>query len=81
LGPAYGGFNDIRQHSPDLNEFLTKLAWASGAGQTLPDVTTQGTSAYRELAFVYTPDMRDHGSGKAYPTTPGHFDDPVSCSD
>jgi Ca2+-binding RTX toxin-like protein len=78
---AYGGYNDIRQLSPDLNAFLTKLAWGSGAGQTAADATTQGTSAYRELAFVYTPDIQDHGSGKAFPSTPGHFDDPVSCSD
>lgn len=78
---SYGGFNDIRQHSPALNDFLTKLAWGSGAGQTAADATTQGTSAFRELAFVYPSDNGGHGSGPAFPTTPGHFDDPVSCSD
>jgi Ca2+-binding RTX toxin-like protein len=78
---AYGGYNDVRQHSPDMNAFLTQLAWGTGAGRTPADVTTQGTSAYRELAFVYTSDNKDHGSGKAFPGTPGHFDDPVSCAD
>ncbi|HEX5598291.1 MAG TPA: calcium-binding protein, partial [Micromonosporaceae bacterium] len=78
---AYGGYNDIRQHSPDVQEFLTRLAWGSGAGQTATDVTTPGTSAYLELAYVYTADQKEHGTGKAYPSTPGHFDDPVSCTD
>jgi len=78
---SYGGFNDIRLLAPDLYGFLTQLAWGSGAGRTATDVTTAGTSAFRELAFVYTEDVKDHANGKAYPTTPGHFDDPVSCSD
>jgi Ca2+-binding RTX toxin-like protein len=78
---AYGGFNDIRQHSPAMREFLTSLAWGSGAGRTESDVTTAGTSAYRELAFAYNPDYNTHAVGQAYPGTPGHFDDPVSCSD
>lgn len=78
---AYGGYNDIRQHSPDLTTFLTKLAWGDGAGQVASDVATSGTSAYRELAFVYTKDQKAHGSGPAHTGTPGHFDDPSSCSD
>lgn len=78
---SYGGYNDIRQHSPAMNDFLTKLAWGSGAGRTATDVTTAGTSAYRELAYAYNPDFNQHAVGPAYPTTPGHFDDPVSCSD
>ncbi len=77
---AYGGFNDIRLHAPDLHDFLTGLAWASGAGRSASDVTTPGTSAYRELAFTYTQDQREHGVGKAYPQSPGHFND-VSCVD
>lgn len=68
---AYGGFNDVRQHSPAMQEFLQQVAWASGAGRSASDVTTEGTSAFRELALVYTGDIRDHGSGPAYPTTPG----------
>ncbi|MFC7614521.1 calcium-binding protein [Actinokineospora soli] len=79
--PAYGGYNDIRQFSPDMQTFLTRLVWGTGAGQTAADATTAGTSAFRELALVYSADNKDHGNGKAYPTTPGHFDDPVSCSD
>ncbi|GAA6526297.1 calcium-binding protein [Intrasporangium sp. DVR] len=75
---AYGGFNDIRQMSPDLLTFLQRLAWASGAGREATDVTTSGTSAFVELALVYTSDINGHGSGSAYPTTPGHFEE-VAC--
>jgi hypothetical protein len=57
------------------------LAWAAGAGRTASDVTTPGTSAFLELAYTYTGDTGDHGAGKAYPGTPGHFDDPTSCTD
>jgi hypothetical protein len=78
---AYGGFNDVRQHSPAMQQFLTSLAWGSGAGRTATDVTTAGTSAYRELALAYSPDYSAHAVGQAYPSTPGHFDDPASCSD
>jgi len=51
-----------------------------GAGQTATDVTTAGTSAFVETAMVYTQDLKAHGSGKAYPSTPGHFDDPNACA-
>jgi Ca2+-binding RTX toxin-like protein len=78
---AYGGYNDIRLMAPDLFTFLTGLAWIDGAGQTSSDVTTSGTSAFRELAFTYTEDINAHGSGAAYPSTPGHFDDPQACSE
>ncbi len=77
---AYGGFNDVRQHSPAMQNFLKSLAWGSGAGQLATDVNTAGTSAYRELALTYNQD-HGHGTGSAYPGTPGHFDDPVACSD
>ena len=30
---AYGGFNDVRQHSPDMQQFLQQLTYADGAGQ------------------------------------------------
>ncbi|NUT33059.1 MAG: calcium-binding protein [Hamadaea sp.] len=78
---SYGGYNDIRQHSPGVEVFLTKLAWGTGAGRTPADVLTPGTSAFGELAFTYTGDVQEHGAGKAYPGTPGHFSDPVSCTD
>ena len=78
---SYGGFNDIRQHSPGMQTFLQKLAWGSGAGQTVNDSLTAGTSAFRELALVYPSDNNAHGVGPAYPTTPGHFGSPVSCTD
>ncbi|WP_146231058.1 calcium-binding protein [Micromonospora sicca] len=77
---AYGGFNDIRQHSPAMQDFLTRLAWATGAGRTPSDVTTAGTSAFLELSYVYPRDNREQGAGAAYPSTPGHFDEP-SCTD
>ncbi|ONI92778.1 hypothetical protein ALI22I_02115 [Saccharothrix sp. ALI-22-I] len=78
---AYGGYNDIRQRSPGIQDFLQKLAWGTGAGQVASDATTSGTSAFRELALVYPSDNNGHGTGQAYPTTPGHFDNPVSCTD
>ncbi|WP_436687450.1 calcium-binding protein [Micromonospora sp. URMC 106] len=77
---AYGGFNDVRQHSPAMQEFLTRLAWASGAGRSPTDVTTAGTSAFLELSYVYPRDNREQGAGTAFPGTPGHFDQP-SCTD
>ena len=50
----------------------------TGAGRSESDVVTPGTSAFRELALVYTGDISAHGSGSAYPTTPGHFEE-VAC--
>jgi Ca2+-binding RTX toxin-like protein len=77
---AYGGFNDVRQHSPAMQTFLQQLAFGGGAGQVAGDSATAGTSAYRELALTY-PGESTHGSGSAYPSTPGHFDSPYSCTD
>ncbi|MFG2164417.1 hypothetical protein [Micromonospora chersina] len=77
---AYGGFNDVRQHSPAMQDFLTRLAWADGAGRSASDVTTAGTSAFLELSYVYPRDNPDQGAGAAFPSTPGHFDTP-SCTD
>jgi hypothetical protein len=76
---AYGGFNDVRQHSPDWQLFLQKWVWAQGAGQQQQDASTGGTSAFVELALVYPGVDNTHGSGKAYPSTPGHFDNPNAC--
>jgi Ca2+-binding RTX toxin-like protein len=76
---AYGGYNDIRLLAPALLDFLNTLAWVDGAGRSADDVLTPGTSAYRELALTYNPDFKDHGNGKAYPNTPGHFEDPIAC--
>ncbi|NRQ32081.1 calcium-binding protein, partial [Nonomuraea sp. NN258] len=72
-GPANGGHNIVRQHSPAMLGFLAKVAWGAGAGRTAADATTPGTSAYRELAI-------SSDSGSAFPTTPGHFDSPVACA-
>ncbi|MEU5721970.1 calcium-binding protein [Micromonospora sp. NPDC047738] len=77
---AYGGFNDVRQHSPAMQDFLTRLAWATGAGRSASDVTTAGTSAFLELSYVYPRDNKEQGAGAAFPGTPGHFDQP-SCTD
>jgi hypothetical protein len=76
---AYGGFNDVRQLSPAEQSFLQQWAASVGAGQiTTNDITTSGTSAYDELALVYTQDVKNN-TGQAYPSTPGHFDAPNSC--
>ena len=81
---AYGGYNDVRQHSPSWQDFLQKWAYSEGAGQQLSDTTTgtpaPGTSAYDELALVYPGSDNDHGSGSAYPSTPGHFENPNACT-
>ncbi len=65
---AYGGFNDVRQHSPAMQNFLQVLAWGSGAGRAATDVTTAGTSAYRELALPTTTIRRPRDGTRL----PGH---------
>lgn len=82
---AYGGFNDVRSPSPAMHRFLQEWATGNGAGRpagsgTPADVLVPGTSAYDELALVTTADGKGHGTGKAYPSTPGHFDDANACS-
>ena len=82
---AYGGFNDIRIPSPSMEAFVQQWATGLGAGRPLgtgtpADVTVPGTSAYDELALVNNADGKGHGTGSAYPTTPGHFDDAGACS-
>ncbi|HSV40059.1 MAG TPA: hypothetical protein VLI04_14970, partial [Nocardioidaceae bacterium] len=65
---------------------LNKLAYVTGATAdftgrpVLADVSTPGTSAFRELALVYTTDLK-HNSGKAFSSTPGHFEDFICNSD
>ena len=75
---AYGGYNDIRILSPAMQAFLEKLAYNLGAGKSLADLQTKGTSGYNELALVYNPDVKSN-SGNSYPGTPGHFDE-FSCA-
>jgi Ca2+-binding RTX toxin-like protein len=75
---AYGGYTDVRLFSPTLQAFLQQLAFSLGAGKSLSDVGTAGTSGYNELALVFTKDVKAN-SGSAYPGTPGHFDD-FSCA-
>jgi Ca2+-binding RTX toxin-like protein len=70
---SYGGDNDIRSHSPNMQELLQRIAFGTGAGAALAEVQTDGTSAFRELALVYPGDPENNG--RAYPTTPGHFED------
>ena len=77
---AYGGFNDVRQHSPAMQSFLQRWAYSTGAGQAAADATTSGTSAYDELALVYPGSDNDHGAGAAFSGTPGHFDQPNACA-
>ncbi|MEG3614737.1 calcium-binding protein [Isoptericola haloaureus] len=77
---AYGGWNDIRQHSPSMKDFLRGVAYGAGAGRGPDDVDVEGTSAYLEVAIV-EPGEKEHGSGSAFPTTPGHFDSPAACAE
>jgi Ca2+-binding RTX toxin-like protein len=77
---AYGGYNDVRQHSPSMQTFLQMLAYGDGAGQIAADASASGRSAFRELALAYPGADNTHASGSAFPTTPGHFDDPNACA-
>ena len=84
---AYGGFNDVRIPSPSMEKFVQEWATGLGAGRpastdpsTPADVTVPGTSAYDELALVTNSDGKGHGTGSAYPTTPGHFDEAGACN-
>jgi Ca2+-binding RTX toxin-like protein len=76
----YGGFNDVRQLSPAMLTFLQQWGYGVGLGQVNADITTQGTSAYDEVAIVYQADLNKHGVGPDYPSTPGHFDSPNACN-
>lgn len=57
---------------------LERLAYATGAGEDLRAVRTADTSAFDNLALVYNQDVHKN-NGKAFPTTPGHFED-ISCA-
>ena len=76
---AYGGYNDVRTQSPSMILFEERMSYSLGIGTSLADVQKSGTSAYRELAMVYKPDVKVN-SGQAYPTTPGHYDQPAACT-
>jgi hypothetical protein len=69
--PSYGDDGDIRQHSPSMQTLLLTMAYGSGAGVNPAEVSTPGTSAFRELGLVYPGDKGNNG--KAFPTSPGHF--------
>ncbi|MCW2819872.1 MAG: toxins and related Ca2+-binding protein-like protein, partial [Marmoricola sp.] len=76
---AYGGFTDVRTHSPAVQSFLQSWADGNGAGRPAgsgraADSATPGTSAYDELGVVTTSDGKDHGTGSPFPSSPGHFD-------
>ncbi len=70
---AYGGFNDVRGHSPAMLDFLERLAYSLGAGPSLIDVQTPARSGFVDLALVYTKDIK-YNNGKAFSGTPGHFE-------
>lgn len=59
--------------------FEERMAYSLGIGTSLVNVRTNGASAYRELAMVYEPDVKSNSAG-AHPTTPGHFDKPLACT-
>ncbi|MBB6625724.1 hypothetical protein H5V45_00190 [Nocardioides sp. KIGAM211] len=76
---AYGGFTDVRNSSPQVEDFFRQWATGNGAGRpagtgTTADTATPGTSGYDELALVYNSDNKDHATGGPYPSSPGHFD-------
>lgn len=82
---AYGGWNDVRKPDPNNIEGIEKLAYATGVrtdfdgAPTLADV--QGTgSAKQEAAIVYTKDVKAN-TGKAFSTTPGHFENFICTTD
>gem|GEM_PF-3274052 len=75
---AYGGFNDIRQHSPAMISFLERVAFANGAGRSIADVQASAESGFVDAGIVYTKDIKNN-SGKAFSGTPGHYDQ-FSCA-
>ena len=77
---AYGGWNDVRKLDPGNIAALERLTFALGGGTSLADVQTPGTGGYREAAIVYTKDLKDN-SGRAFSSTPGHFEDFICTSD
>ncbi|WP_137843520.1 calcium-binding protein [Microbacterium sp. 2FI] len=83
---AYGGWNDVRKPDPNNLAGLEKLAYVTGArtdfdgAPTLADVQASNGSAYREVAIVYTKDVKNN-TGKAFSGTPGHFQDFICTSD
>jgi Ca2+-binding RTX toxin-like protein len=74
---SYGDDGDIYQITPQLMELLQAMAFGSGAGDSLTEVKTTGTSAFNELGLVYPNDPGNHG--QAFPTTPGHFEK-IDCT-
>jgi hypothetical protein len=72
---SYGDDGDVRQLSPDAQRFIQNLAYGSGAGTSFANVGVATGSGGREMALVYNADIKEN-NGKAYPTTPGHFDNP-----
>lgn len=78
--PDYGGYNNQRARSPQMEAFLELLAYDSGVGAGIEQVQRSDSSAYRELGLVYKQDTNQN-NGKAYPSTPGHFDEPAACDD
>jgi Ca2+-binding RTX toxin-like protein len=76
---AYGGYNDIRDMSPLMVDWIERWAFSLGVGATLAEVQNSTSSAYRETALVYKRDVKANSS-RSYPTTPGHFEDPAACA-
>lgn len=76
----------MRKVDPDNVAGLERLAHVTGAADdlagraVLADVQQPGTSAFREVAIVYTGDLKNN-SGRAFSTTPGHFEDFICASD
>ena len=65
---AYGGWQIVRAESPGMQTFQEQLSQADGAVNTATPTSSGGT----EASIVYPGDSKGN-TGKAYPTTPGHF--------
>ncbi|HVM52706.1 MAG TPA: calcium-binding protein [Acidimicrobiales bacterium] len=65
---TYGAWVSLRDLPPDGLKHMEDLATGMGA----VDVTTPGSSGFREAAIVYTPDVK-HNQNPPHPDTPGHF--------
>lgn len=71
--------------APDVQKILAGISAFGDFSKQFASVGKLGRRcrswAYWELALVYPADNNQHGIGPACPTTPGHFDSPVSCTD
>ena len=66
---GYGDYTITRSGAPHVRDFLQQYAQASGAY----DTATDGTSGFRDVAYVFT-NQRGDNSSPPHPDHPGHFE-------